>query len=325
MTTGGPVSGVEPYAIVDVDAELEGKSAEREEPLGTKEKFWFRRGDGDRWLFKYRRANTGEDWAERISADLAARLGLRHAQVELATYRGERGAVVRDFTAGGTSPLVHGNELLYAADPTYPRADFFRVREHTVESIVRVLDDLWFDADLDAELGARLPAGVDDAVGIFTGYTLLDALIGNTDRHHENWGAVVLVRIGDERLAELAPTFDHASSLGRELSDDARNRKYRRPDASFDAEKYVAKARSAIYSAASGESPLRPIEAFRAFAELRPNAAAAWLDRLARLDASGLRAAVEAAPVQTMSASEKELAHGILAYARLQLLENRGA
>ena len=47
---------------------------------------------------------------------------------------------------------------------------------------------------------------------------MLDALIGNTDRHHENWG--ILVRRGrGVLLGEVAPSFDHASSLGRELRD----------------------------------------------------------------------------------------------------------
>lgn len=107
---------VEPYAIIDADAELRGASAEREEPLGTKEKFWYRRPDGSRWLLKFAREATGEDWAERIAADLARRLGLPHAEVELAACGGRRAVVVRDFTALGTKALVHGNELLWELD-----------------------------------------------------------------------------------------------------------------------------------------------------------------------------------------------------------------
>lgn len=59
-------------------------------------------------------------------------------------------------------------------------------------------------------------------------YMVLDALIGNTDRHHENWGLLwqVLVQIDDvsesarlDKQYDVAPSFDHASSLGRELLD----------------------------------------------------------------------------------------------------------
>lgn len=34
------------------------------------------------------------------------------------------------------------------------------------------------------------PEGIETAQDLFIGYILLDALIGNGDRHHENWGFV---------------------------------------------------------------------------------------------------------------------------------------
>ncbi|MEG3898961.1 MULTISPECIES: hypothetical protein [unclassified Microcoleus] len=48
---------------------------------------------------------------------------------------------------------------------------------------------------------------------------MLDAWIGNTDRHHENWGFVeVRASKTPQVIAHLAPTYDYASSLGREHS-----------------------------------------------------------------------------------------------------------
>ena len=47
------------------------------ESLGSKDKFWF--GGGQR-LFKAVRNQSGEDWAERVTADIAGLLGLPHAQ-----------------------------------------------------------------------------------------------------------------------------------------------------------------------------------------------------------------------------------------------------
>ena len=58
---------------------LAGASVERDEPLGTKEKFWFRRGGVDRWLFKYRRAGTGEDWEVGVFVDSQADAAQREA------------------------------------------------------------------------------------------------------------------------------------------------------------------------------------------------------------------------------------------------------
>ena len=310
------MSTITPYVIIDVDAELGGAPVEREEPLGTKRKFWFRRQGIDRWLFKFRRPGTGEDWAERIAADVALHLRLPHGGVELATFQGERGVVCQDFTFGGEKPLVHGNELLFELDPSYPRSNFFHVREHTVDSIVGALGHIWWEQD------ESLPAGVDDAVGMFTGYLMLDALIGNTDRHHENWGVQIIAPLPDgRRVAVTAPTYDHASSLGRELPPEVRHRKYARTDGSYDVEKFVRKARSAIYTAPTDDTPLSPLDAFRAFAQLRPTAARAWLDQLRDLAPEVLRATVDAVPDPIMSAPEREFARGILACTRLHLLE----
>lgn len=44
----------------------------------------------------------------------------------------------------------------------------------------------------------------------FAGYLILDALVNNTDRHHGNWA----VTRGTDGAVHLAPSFDHASSLG---------------------------------------------------------------------------------------------------------------
>jgi len=54
-----------------------------DETLGSKTKFWFRR-DGKRWLFKEAREGTGEDWAEKIAAEVAHKVGISAATVELA-------------------------------------------------------------------------------------------------------------------------------------------------------------------------------------------------------------------------------------------------
>ena len=52
-------------------------------------------------------------------------------------------------------------------------------------------------------------------------YALLDGLIGNTDRHHENWMVDYIYYQGDQRY-KVFPSFDHASSLGRELAEERR-------------------------------------------------------------------------------------------------------
>ena len=52
---------------------------------------------------------------------------------------------------------------------------------------------------------------------------LFDALIGNTDRHQDNWG-FVFYRSEQDILCKLAPLFDNGTSLGHERFMDYVNR-----------------------------------------------------------------------------------------------------
>lgn len=67
----------ENYPVVAVDPEWGGP-----EDMGTKRKFWYRRaeGHGPAWLFKYPQPNTGQHWAEKIAAEIARALDIRHAR-----------------------------------------------------------------------------------------------------------------------------------------------------------------------------------------------------------------------------------------------------
>ena len=76
------------YPIVDIPQD----AREDIEQLGSKPKFWVSLADG-RWLFKVARPNTGEDWAEKVAAELAKHLDIEAADVELASYVDLRGCV----------------------------------------------------------------------------------------------------------------------------------------------------------------------------------------------------------------------------------------
>jgi hypothetical protein len=62
------------------------------------------------------------------------------------------------------------------------------------------------------------------AFDVFTGYLIFDALIANRDRHDRNW-AVLLRPPGKPGRDALCGSFDHASSLGFNLSDEERQRR----------------------------------------------------------------------------------------------------
>ena len=73
--------------------EVPSNAAEAEEAMGTKQKFWFRHPTLGKCLFKQARQGTGEDWSEKIAAELAQQLCLPHAKEELATWNGNPGTI----------------------------------------------------------------------------------------------------------------------------------------------------------------------------------------------------------------------------------------
>jgi hypothetical protein len=64
------------YPIVPIPAD----AREDIEQLGSKPKFWGTL-DGQRWLFKEARPNTGKDWAEKVAAEFAKHIGMWAAEV----------------------------------------------------------------------------------------------------------------------------------------------------------------------------------------------------------------------------------------------------
>jgi hypothetical protein len=282
---------------------------ENREPLGSKQKLWWRDPSGSepRLLFKYNRPGTGEDWSEKIAAELAQELGLPHSQVELATVDGSPGVAIFDFTDNGQTALVHGNELLEVVDPEYPKEKRRRAPEYTVAAVYNIL----------ARPGVGLPgapipfpAEVIDAFGVFLGYLMLDAWIGNTDRHHENWGLLWRGE-GAPRPLTLAPSFDHASSLGRELTDDKRTR-VGSTSQGTPTERYARRAKSAFCENAGSGRPLKTWEAFQSGGKARPEAAAAWLGRLRAVTPETVCETVDRVPGTRMNAAAKAFACALL-------------
>lgn len=288
------------------------------EQMGTKPKFWFAR-EGEMWLFKATRSEQGEHWAEVVSAGLAELLGLPHAHYELARWRNKNGAltpgvVTRRFTAEGFN-LVHGNELLAERDPNYPPegARHVRTKEHTIDAVWGALSA----EGVGLPIGWASPGGIDRPTDVFGGYLLFDAWIGNTDRHHENWAVVVDLARGQ---SSLAPTFDHASSLGAHEQDDQRVRRLESRDPAFRVEGYVqrADARSALFRQVGDRRPLLLIDAFRAWSERAH--CDPWLRQLGSIRDEQIKELIDRVPESEMSGPAKAFARAILSANKERIL-----
>lgn len=297
------------------------------EPMGSKEKFWVHHPSLGMCLFKIARADTGEDWAEKVAAHLADRLGLPHARYELAHWHETRGVISPTFLASG-SAYVPGNEILGRAITGYPSTKsgskiHYRVPQHTVRTVLSVIEI----GPVEPPIGWQPFNRVTKPAEVLVGYLLLDAWIGHTDRHDENWGFVLRAQETNDEPTftwHLAPTFDHASSLGRNEPDDRKAERLSTKDEGFSIRKYtLEKCKSALYAEEDDRRPLTPIQAFEEAAQHCPEAALAWVDRLGDIRPEETLDLLHRVPRERMSPVSVEFAQQMLMISREALLRCR--
>jgi hypothetical protein len=289
---------------------------EEEESLGTKEKFWFSHPELGRCLYKKNRSNiAGEDWSEKIAAELCSLLGLPHAQYELAIYNGKYGVISPSFCLDN-GDLVHGNQILADVYPDYPE-NSQNLSQHTIDAVFNA-----FDCLEDKYSGILQPLhwnpfnNIQNIHHTFVGYLLLDAWIGNSDRHHENWGLVAL-----ENKLYLAPTYDHASSLGRNESDEKREQRLKTKDKGYSVEAYADRCLSYFYAHADNKQRVKTFEAFCLAAKRYPEAASTWIERLNQISANDILDLLQRIPPNRISPIAIEFAEAILIHNRAKLIK----
>lgn len=277
----------------------------KKEDIGSKTKFWFEDEKLGWCLYKQSKQNLGEDWAEKVAAELSELLGLPHAFYKLAeTWEGNHGVISPSFLPE-KSILVHGNELLSTIVPDYNTLATYGATQHTIDNVRKVF--LRYEVDLPLNWTAL--KGINKAVDVFIGYLLLDAWIGNGDRHHQNWGFVQQI----SGQLNLAPTYDHASCLGRELSDEKRHR--------CDVKAYTNKCYSAFYNQESDKKTLKNCALFQKVADDYPQSAQRWLEVLADISTEKIREIFERIPNSRISPIAAEFAQKILTINKNKLLE----
>ncbi len=290
----------EPYDEVDVS---DWDRAEVEE-LGTKPKRWLSRPDtGDRWLMKYATTSRpagqqeyrkGDDWAERIAYGIAELLGIPAAPVELAfetSDSNKRFGTICQSVLREEESLVNGDELMGERGIRVSRKNRGL---YTVEAVFKSLE------------GIRPPRAMAKDLStweVFVGYLALDALIGNTDRHEENWSAIKSTQ-PDPQL-RLSPTFDHASSLGFQLSDQDKEGRLASRDRNRTPEGYADRAKTTF----AGRP--HPFEALgQALALAHSTALGHWLGSVRHVD--DLIAPIWAVPEERMSVSARTFAERMM-------------
>ncbi len=280
------------------------------ERLGSKEKFWFRHSDGSLWLFKFPRPNTGEHWAEKVAAEIAGLIGVRCAEVELARYGDDLGVQSRSFTEPEWLK-AHGNEIMAACIGGYDENLRFGQRDHSIKNIAVALT-VWVE---------KRNLDWNETAGELVSYAILDGLIGNTDRHHENW---MFFYDPTQRSYRLAPSYDHGSSLGRELQDISRreSRSRRHILDSGGVLNYLMNRRSggSVYVSARRTQAPPPLSVAQLLCRWQPSLARQWLERLQAVSNVEFRTIIDKVPPAFITDTAKEFAYQVMTVSRNELL-----
>ena len=291
----------------------------RKESRGTRRKFWISiDGEPKVWLLKYPRPNTGEHWAEKVAAEVASSIGVNCARVDLADCDGELVTICESFiphesllSAGEELHFFPGLEVLWIGIVGYDASLRFGQSAHNVKNIARAV--MWIARNAQPDHKNQL---LEDLAS----YALLDGLIGNTDRHHENW--MLSWFIHDTRSIDdkfrVMPSYDHASSLGRELSDGARQRILDTAGVL----KYLRKGRGGVYLDGSHKRGPSPLALAMSLRQRWPKYTRRTLAQIDAVRNDEFRTIVDGVPIEFMSSTAKDFAYEVLVTSKTELLEN---
>lgn len=204
-------------------------------------------------------------WAEVIAFRIGRMMGIRLPPVFVAvdSSRDEPGTVnewFMGYSESGDERYSAGGDLMQRHIPDYDRE---KGREHNLETIIKVSRALAQRHELIQNWK------------LYWGLCLcFDALIGNTDRHQENWG---LIWIEGAQKAYFAPYFDNGTSLGHEL-ELTKMRRMMRQTSELDG--YLRRGKHQMRWAEGGQRRMPLIEGVRWYCEQYPDIRPILIERL---------------------------------------------
>jgi hypothetical protein len=150
------------------------------------------------------------------------------------------------------------------------------------------------------------------------GFVTLDALILNTDRHHENWGLIRTVSPEGKVKHRVAPSFDHASSLGRNEPAEKVAQWLQDPGR---LEWYAQRGRGAIFLKRSDAHGANPLHLFQVAARRWPAYFQPWGEMLHNVGLVSILLTVDRVPATVISPFHREFARGLLQVTFSRMIE----
>jgi hypothetical protein len=153
---------------------------------------------GQNYLFKMADGwQQQQIWSELIASKLGKLLGLDvpNAYIGIDERKGVMGVLVEFFYRPGPTRFLHAIDVMKRIG-----VDATTGRPHSVR----------------LNISACIALKIANPIEWWCRTLVFDALVGNTDRHLENWGFLTELN-QDGRVWRLAPVFDNATSLGYQV------------------------------------------------------------------------------------------------------------
>jgi hypothetical protein len=138
--------------------------------------------------FKY------EFWSEVIAYEAGTLLGFNMLQYDIAIFGDIMGCISESMINSEEEDLIEGVKYLQAFAPTYDPVDKSHQNRYTFQLIENALEK------------AKFKDEIENIIEII----ILDALIGNGDRHQENWAFINKQKLVYEAMAELENSLEFA-------------------------------------------------------------------------------------------------------------------
>lgn len=148
--------------------------------------------NGIDYIVKMKKDTISSVYSEHISSRFIRNIGINCHETWIGTYKNETVVIMKDFTEGKYK-LRSYKDTRQSSEDTY-----IKTKRYTYDDVMHMINE---HSKMRKEFKVK-------TINQFWQMFICDAILGNRDRHHGNWGYLI---IGDEYIP--APIYDNGSSL----------------------------------------------------------------------------------------------------------------